>query len=96
MQLPAAPPSVVSSMSKPAWEEYVVRLCVDAWSFDPATIINVVTAVESLITSDAATGASIATALQLAGVPRAEAESTAEIICAAIHRNRCPASPLRL
>jgi len=81
-------------MSQPAWEECVVRLCVDAWSFDPATIIRVTTAIESLIASDSVTDASIVTVLQLAGVPRADAESTAAWILAAISQTGCRASPL--
>lgn len=71
-------------MSQLSWEQYVARLCLDAWSLDPAVLIKVMSDIESLVASGQVTDLSVTTVLLMAGVPRSEAESVAPRICAAI------------
>lgn len=71
-------------MTQLSWEEYVARLCLDAWSLDPAALVKVVSDIESLIVSDQVTELSVTTVLLMAGVPRSEAESAASRICTTI------------
>ena len=67
-------------MSRLAWEQYVTRLCLDAWSLEPASLIRVMTDIEALIATGYVTEASIATILRMAGVAHADAELLAPTI----------------
>ena len=71
-------------MSPPRWEKYVARLCLDAWSFDPASLLKVIADIESLVEFGHVNDAAIATVLCMAGIPQPEAEFIAPSICVAI------------
>lgn len=71
-------------MSQLSWEEYVARLCLDAWSLDPDALVRVMSGIESLIASGEVTELSVATVLRMSGIPRSEAEVAATTICQAL------------
>jgi hypothetical protein len=78
-------PSKERPMSQVAsWEAYLAGLCVDAWSLDPSSTIQIVKNIEALVAPGAANASTVATVLQRAGVAEVEAGSFAPGICAAI------------
>jgi hypothetical protein len=71
-------------MSRLAWETYVARLCLEAWSLEPGSVIKVMADIECLIATGWVTDGSIAAILRIAGVPHADAELMAPSIRSAI------------
>lgn len=70
------------------WERYLFRLCLDRWSLDPASTIQIMMHIEALVAPGAASDSSVATVLQRAGVAQDEAALIAPSICMAILRQR--------
>lgn len=74
-------------MSRTApWEEYLTRLCLERWSLDPASTIQIMKRIDSLVAPGAISDSSVATVLRRGGVAWLEASSVApsirEAICA--------------
>jgi hypothetical protein len=67
-----------------AWETYVTRLCLDAWSLDPASTVQIVKHIEALVGPGAANASTVATVLRRAGVADNVAGLIAPGICKAI------------
>jgi hypothetical protein len=67
-----------------SWEAYLTRLCLDTWSLDPASTIQVVKHVEALVAPGTVSASAVATVLRRAGVAEVEASFIAPGICAAI------------
>lgn len=68
----------------PPWESYVTRLCLDKWALEPASTIQILTRIESLVVPGAATDAAVATVLRRGGVAATEAGEIAPSICTAM------------
>lgn len=68
----------------PSWEAYLTGLCLDTWSLDPASTVQVMKHVEALVGPGAASVSAVATVLRRAGVAEAVAGSTAKGICRVI------------
>lgn len=66
------------------WEEYLARLCLDTWSLDPASTLQVMKHLEALAAPGVVTASAVATVLQRAGVGATTADVVAPVICAAV------------
>lgn len=66
------------------WEEYLARLCLDEWSLDPASTVQILKRIDSLVAPGALSDDSVATVLQRSGVSRLAADIVAPSLCLAI------------
>jgi len=67
-----------------SWERYLTRLCLERWSLDPASTIQIMQRIDSLVAPGQLNDASVATVLRRGGVAWPEANSAAPGICMAM------------
>ena len=60
-----------------SWERYLTRLCLERWSLDPASTIQIMQGIDSLVAPGQVSDTSVATVLRRAGVAWTEASSVA-------------------